>query len=679
MPAARIVALAAACTIALGIAPVAAQTRADPPFWTGRPDSAGFAARTAGRIAAARRSWDRLLAVKGRRTVANTLVPYDDIVRQTDAAGREAGLIREVHPDLPVRQAAEQASQEVSAFSTDLSLSRPVYDALRAIDLRSADRETRFYVEKTLRAFRLVGVDRDDSTRARVRTLRDRLVALSQTFERNIRDDVDTVAAAPAELAGLPADFVARHPAGPDGLVRITTQYPDVFPVLNYAASDSLRHRLTLAFDNRAWPQNMPVLDSLLETRYELARLLGFADWADYVTADKMIGSGRNASEFIDRVVEASGPAAAREYAVLLRRKQQDVPGATAINRWERRYWSEAVRREQYGFDAQQARRYFPYDRVEQGILDVAARIFGVRFRRVEGVPVWDPSVHAFEMLEDGKVTGRFYFDMHPRPGKFSHAATFAVRTGTFRQLPEAALVCNLPGGIPGDPGLMDPEDVRTVFHEFGHLIHDLVASRHRWVGVSGIRTEWDFVEAPSQMLEEWMRDPATLASFARDYQTGEPIPAALVASMNRATDFGKALGVRTQMVYARISLGLHDRPPGSWTPDSVVLATQAAYEPFPAMPDTHFEAAFGHLTGYSAIYYTYMWSLVIAKDLFSTFDRSRLLAPGVGKRYRDLVLAPGGSMPAAEIVRRYLGRPFNFDAWRRWLDEEPAPPASAP
>jgi thimet oligopeptidase len=148
---------------------------------------------------------------------------------------------------------------------------------------------------------------------------------------------------------------------------------------------------------------------------------------------------------------------------------------------------------------------------------------------------------------------------------------------------------------------------------------------------------------------------------------------------MNRATDFGKALGVRTQMVYARISLGLHDRPPGTWTPDSLVLATEARYEPFPPMPETHFEAGFGHLTGYSAIYYTYMWSLVIAKDLFGTFDRSRLLAPGIGKRYRDLVLAPGGSMPAADIVRRYLGRPFRFDAWRRWLDEEPAPPATAP
>ncbi len=678
MPALRAVTSAVVLATLAVLTPAAAQTR-DLPFWTGQPDSARFAALTAERLAAAQRGWDKLLASKGPRTVANTLVPYDAIVGELDAAGRQATLIREVHPDATLRESAEAANQAVSRFATELSLSRPVYDALRAMDLERADPETRFYVEKTLRAFRLAGVDRDDTTRAKVRALQARLVALQQAFERNIRDDVDTVLTTTAELDGLPADFISRHAPGSDGTVRLTTDYPDVFPVFTYASSDSLRRRLTVAFENRAWPQNLPVLDSLLGTRNKLAALLGFANWADYITADKMIGSGKNASDFIDKVVDASGTAAVREYAVLLRRKQRDVPDATGVNRWERRYWAEVVRREQYNFDAQEARRYFAYDRVEQGMLDVAARIFGVTFRRVGGVPVWHPSVATFEMLEKGKVVGRFYFDMHPRPGKFKHGATFAVRTGTTSQIPEAALVCNLPGAVPGDPGLMEPDDVRTVFHEFGHLIHHLSASHHRWVGISGITMEWDFVEAPSQMLEEWLRDPATLAYFAKDYQTGEPIPADLVTRMNRATDFGKALGVRRQMVAARVSLGLHDQPPGAISPDSLVAQTQARYEPFPPMSGTHFEASFGHLTGYSAIYYTYMWSLVIAKDLFSSFDRSRLLEPGVAARYRELVLAPGGSKPAADIVSGYLGRPFNFDAWRRWLDDEPGPPAAAP
>ena len=230
----------------------------------GRPrvDSrSDWTARSAGpppalRIDSPRSESDQLLAVKGRRTVANTLVRYDQIVQQTDVAGREAALVSEVHPEIRVRQAAERARQDVSAFLTEVSLSRPLYDGLSAIDLVSADRETRFYVQKTLRAFRLVGVDRDDSTRARVRKLRDRIVVLEQTFERNIRDDVDTVRAAPTELEGLPPDYIARHIPGPDGLVGITTDYPDAFPIFNYAKSDSLRRRLTLAFDNRAWTQN---------------------------------------------------------------------------------------------------------------------------------------------------------------------------------------------------------------------------------------------------------------------------------------------------------------------------------------------------------------------------------------------------------------------------------------
>jgi thimet oligopeptidase len=230
------------------------------------------------------------------------------------------------------------------------------------------------------------------------------------------------------------------------------------------------------------------VLDSLLATRNELATLLGFANWADYVTADKMIGNGRNASEFIDRVVDASGPAAAREYAVLLERKRRDVPDATAVNRWERRYWSQVVQREQYDFDARQARRYFPYDRVEQGMLDVATRIFDVQFRRVEGVPVWHPSVKAFEMEQEG---GRpMHFDMHPRAGSPTMRPCSRCDWRD-RTLPEAALVCNLPGGV-GAIRAHGPGGRVDGVPRVRHLIHHLVASHHRWVGISGITNEWD-------------------------------------------------------------------------------------------------------------------------------------------------------------------------------------------
>jgi thimet oligopeptidase len=285
---------------------------------------------------------------------------------------------------------------------------------------------------------------------------------------------------------------------------------------------------------------------------------------------------------------------------------------------------------------------------------------------------VWDPSVEAYELLQDGKLVGRFYLDMHPRPNKYNHAAQFGIHTGVAgRQLPEAALVCNLPGGKPGDPGLMTHDDVTTFFHEFGHLVHFLLAGRHQWVGVGGISTEQDFVEAPSQMLEEWTWDPATLATFARHYQTNEPIPASLVRQMRRASEFGKGMQVRRQMVYARLSLSVYDRNPDQVDTTALYRDIMNKYQKTPYVEGTHMQTSFGHLDGYSAVYYTYMWSLVIAKDLFAHFNQSNLLDTEVSRRYRDTVLAPGGSKPAAELVRDFLGRPFNFQAWEAWLNRE--------
>jgi thimet oligopeptidase len=261
---------------------------------------------------------------------------------------------------------------------------------------------------------------------------------------------------------------------------------------------------------------------------------------------------------------------------------------------------------------------------------------------------------------------------MHPRPDKYNHAAQFDVRTGVAgRQIPEAALVCNFAGGDDGDPGLLEHGDVTTLFHEFGHLLHALFGGRHRWLGVGGIRTEHDFVEVPSQLLEEWAWDAQVLASFAHHHATGQPIPAGLVQQMRRAREFGKGLAVRRQMVYAELSLSCYDRDPARVDTDALARAMVAKHQPYPFVEGTHFQCAFGHLDGYSAAYYTYMWSLVIAKDMFGQFDRADLLAPGVARRYRDAVLAPGGSKPAARLVEDFLGRPFRFDAWQRWLEGE--------
>src|SRR5262245_22729556 len=520
------------------------------PFWTGKPNAAQFKERQQKRLALAKTALDKMLAVKGAHTIENTLVPFDEIARQLDMAGSQAGLVEETNPDSLTRVTAEGLSQEISSFVTDLSLNRKVYDALAAIDTSKADAETRYYVSKTLRDFRLSGVDKDQATRDKIKKLNEELVLIGQEFSRNIREDKSTVTCVPADLDGLPKDFIERHKPGADGKITLTVEYPDFIPVSTYAKSDDLRRRMYMAYQNRAYPKNIDVLDRLRQKRFELAEALGFTNYADCVMADKMTGNAATARAFIDRVVAASGGRQDREYAQLLARKQKDTPGASVVNFWEFPYYSEQVRKSDYSFDSQEMRAYLPYDQVKQGVLDVASKLFGVEFKRVKDAPVWDPSVECYELYDGGKLAGRFYLDMHPRDNKYNHAAQFDIRTGIEgRQIPEAALVCNLPGGEPGDPGLCEYNDVNTFFHEFGHLLHNMFAGHRRWVGTAGIRTEHDFVEAPSQMLEEWMKSPEVLATFAKDPKTGQVVPDELVKRMNRANSFGKGLLVRRQMV----------------------------------------------------------------------------------------------------------------------------------
>ena len=635
------------------------------PFWSAKPTAAQFSKLQEVRLAKARASVAKLVAVKGPRTIANTLQPYDDALRQLDLVGSQTSLIQNVHPEESLRTAAEKEQQAASAFGTELALNHQVYAALASLDTSKEDDATKYYVKKTLRDFKLAGVDKDAPTREKIKKLNEELVGISQEFSRNIREDKRSVKVKPEQLAGLPQDFIdaPNHKPDADGMVTLTVDYPDAVPVFSYAKDEPLRKSLYAEYNNRGYPKNVDVLNRMIAKRDELAHLIGFRSWADYITADKMVGSAKNAHDFIDGVAAASASRQEREYARLLAQKQKTVPGAPAVNLWESNFYSEQVRKADYGFDSQSVRPYFPFAEVEQGVLDVTSRMFDLEFKKVADAAVWDPSVDCYEMYADGKLQGRIYLDLHPRKDKYNHAAQFDIRTGIDgKQFPEAALVCNFP------TGLMEFSDVTTFFHEFGHLIHTLLAGHQRWVGIGGIRTEQDFVEAPSQMLEEWCKDPKVLATFAKN-DKGETIPATLVQQMNRANDFGKGLGVRRQMVYAATSLECYDRDPKSLDTTKLIEEETKKYQPFPWMDGSHWQCAFGHLDGYSAVYYTYMWSLVIAKDLFAHFDQGDLLAPGAARQYRDCVLAPGGSKPAAELVECFLGRPFNNQAWKAWLD----------
>jgi thimet oligopeptidase len=607
---------------------------------------------------------------KAARTIEGTLVPYNDLLMAASATNALAGLMSEVHPDEAIRDAARECEQEVSRFYSDLALDRDMYDALAAVDVSGADPDTKRFIEHTLRDYRRAGVDKSAAVRDRLKQIDEELTRLGQIFSKNISEDVRAIEIKdPARLAGLPADFIASHPPDASGTIRITTDYPDYNPFMTYAHDDELRRELYIKFRSRGDTGNEGVLHDILKLRAEKASLLGYRDWADYITADKMIGNGERASEFIEKVWKLAAPRAEEDYKELLRTLQAIDPKAKEVADWQKVFLENIVKKERYQVDSSEVRQYFPYDRVLAGLLDITSEIFDIRYVPVKDASPWHPSVLVFDVHRGTTdKLGRIYLDMHPREGKYKHAAQFPLKDGVRGiQLPEGVLVCNFPEPASGN-ALMEHDDVVTMFHEFGHLMHHVLGGHQKWITQSGVATEWDFVEAPSQMFEEWAWSAGTLERFARHHTTGEVIPKALVEKMRRADKFGLGTATVQQIFYAAISLGFHRADPDKLDQLGEVQRLQKQYTPFKYVPGTRFHASFGHLVGYSAMYYTYQWSLVIAKDLLTPFEQKGLMSKDVTLAYRDQVLAPGGSRDAAELVRNFLGRDYDFTAYERYL-----------
>jgi thimet oligopeptidase len=623
-------------------------------------------------LVTARRLLSELRAAEGPRTPDNTLVPFHELQVVLSGPAHRAGLFSEVHPERNIREAAEKVTQTLSAFATELSLDPALFRALAALDAAALAPPTRRYLEHALRDFRRAGVDKDEATRARLKALADEAVVLGQSFDRAIREDVRSVKLRPEQLAGLPEDYRAAHPPGPDGFVTITTDYPDLLPFRQYAHDGEARRSLYVENAARAWPANEETLRALLKVRAEQARLLGYASWADYITEDKMARSAKTVRVFLDRVNAATEQRARADLEQLLERRRKDEPSAERVEDYEKAYYEERVKQEAFAYDSQSVRPYFEFRRTRDGLLTICGRLFDVTFQRVEGADVWHPSVDVYDVVRGEKPLGRIFLDLHPRPDKYKHAAQFPLVAGVLgRQSPQGVLVCNFADPAVSSPALLDHDDVVTLFHEFGHLMHHLLGGAQAWIGFSGVATEWDFVEAPSQMLEEWAWDPGTLALFARHVDSDTPIPPELVRRMRAANEFGKGTHSRHQVFYAQLSLAYHVAEPGTLDLTATMTDLQRRFSPFPHVPGTHFFASFGHLHGYSAMYYTYLWSLVIAKDLLQEFQRAGLLDAETAHRYREAVLVPGGSEDAAQLVQAFLGRPYGFDAFQAWLNRD--------
>jgi thimet oligopeptidase len=636
-----------------------------------------------------------LLAVQDARTPENSLRLYDTAVEQLSLAGAQAAVLNSVATDKAVRDQAQQEAQRVAMAASALSLNRAVYEALKAIHLDGPGRDeavresgalketdardeageaspaTRHYLERTLLAYRLAGVDQDQKTRDRLQALHEEATRLSLEFSYNIQEGAKTIEATTAELEGLPADYIARHSVNAAERVTLSTDQPDMQPLMTFASNAALRERMFLAYNTRAYPANKQILLDLLAARQEIATILGFRSWADLATADQMMESSANVRTFLAKLDAASLEGARREHQLILDFARQRQPGLKAIDIVSRSYWYEQFRRAAFDFDSQSVRPYFPYAQVEAGVLETAAKLFKIEFRRAS-TPAWHPEVSVFEVFDGGRLVGRFYLDMHPREGKDKWFSAAPVVTGVRgRALPEAALICNFSRGGDNDPGLLQYSDVVTFFHEFGHLMHAILGGHTEWAGLSGFATEGDFIEVPSQMLEEFFRDEKLLQSFAKHYQTGETLPSETIRKMKLAGAFGRADWMRSQLYYTTLSLDLHDQNPAGIDLDLTTRRLYESLQPWSWLEGNRMYTSFGHLTGYSSNYYTYAFDKVIALDFFAQFDPADLLGCEAGGRYRKAVLEQGGSKPGRQMVRDFLGRDEEFAAFSQWLNEE--------
>ncbi len=592
----------------------------------------------------------------GPATLESVYGPYDDMGRTLQTI-QHVWHMKSVHPEADVRDAATQCAEDYSDFASGIGLSRDFYNRVAAIDTDGLSSAEQLMVANQIRDFRQAGVDKDQATRDAVRALRKEITEIGNRFDQTIREDTRYVEARLDQLAGLPQDYIDARPPNAEGMIRISTDYPDYFPVMRYGHDDALRQALSVARLSIGTPDNSQTLQELIEKRHELAQLLGYESYAAYAMDGLMIETPERARSFLDEVGVALKQAAEKDLGILLTRLRQIDPTAEQIQVWQGSYLSNLVREEEYSLDSKEVRQYFHFDKVQQGIFDLTETLFGVQI-----VPwqtgVWHPDVTAWEVRENGEAIGRFYLDMHPRENKYKHAAHWTLRSGLAdEQIPLSGLATNFP------KGLMEHNQVETYLHEFGHLLHNMFSGTQTWFDITGMSMERDFVEAPSQMLEEWIWDLDTLQSFATN-EAGEPIPAALVEKMNRARYFTTAMNTAQQIFYANISLAFYSTDPAELDLLESLQSLQAKYSPYPYADGTYFYNNFGHLNGYSSNYYIYQWSLAIATDLFSRFEAEGMTNTQVAKQYRDKILGAAGSRPAAEFVEDFLGRPFSTQAY---------------
>ena len=627
-------------------------------------------------IAASEEILSRIAAVPdGERTFVNTLQPLDEVANLLGRTSGEHGFLAYVHPDAALRDVALECEQRLETYGTSIGFREDLYAAVSAFagtpEAAALEGIPARFLERTLRDFRRNGFELGAEERRRVQELKERLVTLGTRFRRNIDEYDDAILVTREQLRGMPDSYIDRltevdTDEGPR--FRVSLDYPEMYPFLEGAEDESLRRELFIKNHNKAAEENAPILAEAIAVRDEIATALGYPSWAAYVIETKMAKTPEAVLHFLEDLEQRLKVKAATDIEEEIASKCAETDDADArLHIWDWRYYQQRVQREQFEVDQFEVARYFPLDRTLDGMFELYQRLVGVRFVPVEDAHAWHPDVRLFHVEDagDGHRIGSFYVDLHPRPGKYGHAAAFTLHPGRFNadgsyQPGVSAIVANFTKPAPGAPSLLRHSEVDTLFHEFGHILHQ-VLTRAPFVRFSGTSVERDFVEAPSQMLEHWVWEPEVLRGFARHVDTGEPIPDALIDRMIAAKNVASGLQWLRQVYFARIDLAFHG--PGATKDLDAIAEELHSITAFDFVPGTHFQCGFGHLFGYDAGYYGYLWSRVFGDDMYTRFEGGD---PGAGADYRRVILEAGGTRDGDDLIREFLGREPNNAAFLR-------------
>lgn len=608
-----------------------------------------------------------LIAIpQAERTFENTIMGYERAFDNYGNALGMSGFLSYVSTDKQFRDAANDLQMQISQYMVDVATRRDVYKAIREYTDTNPrlDPVQAKLVKEMLIGFKNSGMDLNDADLEKFKALNKEKAEYIIKFDKNIQEYKDPLAVTQEQLQGLGEDYIQKLSKTDDGKYLVTLDYPDYVPFMQNADDEQARKELEFKFNRRGGQENVELLEKTLTLRREIARLLGYKNHAELRLEDRMAKNPKTVMAFLKDLQKKLKPLGKKEDKEMIAYKNSKTgKNSRTLYSWESGYWSNKFRKENLELDSEKIKEYFPSQVVIDGMLDLFGGVFGITFEPVD-IPVWHPDVKAFKIKDktSGELVAYFYMDLYPREGKYKHAACFGLvegeekQDGTY-QIPFVAIVANLNKPSGDTPSLLKHSEVETLFHEFGHVLHNAL-TKAKYSAFSGTSVSWDFVEAPSQMLERWAWDPQVLKKISKHYQTGEALPDDLIKRMIAAKNFGAGGMYLRQDFFAQYDMTLHT---ADTTPDTTKLYFELTKKirGLPLTKGTIPQASFGHIMGgYDAGYYGYLWSEVIAEDFFGEFKKNGIFNPETGLKFRREILEKGGTLDEEKMVENFLGRP---------------------